>query len=170
MRVEDKAYLDRKIKAAREEMGQWKVSRMNLKVIHAGKVEVIHRISQAAHFGWKIGPPQLKERSQIMLELSCTNEQKIKVTVNPVPQAGLPVPLDGPIQVSVQSGDGTVNPIDDTNFEVISGSNPGDTSYLVSGDADLGAGIETISDIILLHVAGAKASSLGLTAGTPEIK
>jgi hypothetical protein len=36
---------------------------------------------------------------------------------------------------------------------------------LVEADADLGAGIETISDTIKLVVAGAKASSLGLVAG-----
>jgi hypothetical protein len=135
------------------------------------KFEVIHRISQPVHFNWKVGRPELKERrKQIMLELSCTNEEKIKVTTNPVTAAGKPVLLDGPIQVSVQSGDGTVELLDGNSFYVKSGDNPGDSTFLVSGDADLGAGIENISDIVLLHVAGAKASNLGMTAGTPELK
>lgn len=135
------------------------------------RVEVVHRIDEPVHFNWKVGRPELKERRIPMsLELGCTNEEKIKVTVNPVTLKGKPVPLDGPIQVSVQGGDGTVEPVDDTNFYVVSGDNPGDTSFLVSGDADLGAGVENISDIVILHVAGAKASSLGLTAGSPEVK
>lgn len=105
-----------------------------------------------------------------MLNLFCTNEEKIKVTVNPVTPGGSPVALDGPIGVSVQSGEGTVQLVDDNSFYVISGNNPGDTAFLVSGDADLGTGVETVSDIVLLHVAGAKAASLGMTAGTPELK
>ena len=105
-----------------------------------------------------------------MLELTCTNEEKIKITVNPVTTAGKPVSLDGAIQVSAQIGEGTVALIDNNSFYVISGDNPGDTSFLVSGDTDLGEGVEPISDIILLRVLGAKASSLGLVAGAPELK
>jgi hypothetical protein len=105
-----------------------------------------------------------------MVELNCTNEEKIKITVNPVTLAGKPVALDGPIAVTIQNGDGTITLLDDKTFEVVSGDNPGDTAYLVSGDADLGEGVENISDVVLLHVAGAKASSLGLVAGSPELK
>ena len=105
-----------------------------------------------------------------MLELNCTNEEKIKVTVNPVTRKGKPVPLDGPVSVVIQAGEGTVVMVDDASFRVVSGDNPGDTSYLVSADADIGSGVETISDVIILHVAGALAANLGLTAGAPELK
>ena len=106
-----------------------------------------------------------------MLELNCTNEEKILVTVVPVTAAGHPVSLDGPIQVSMQTGDGTVEvQADGLSFFVISGANPGDTVYLVTADADIGAGVETISDIVTLHVAGAKAQSLGLVPATPVLK
>lgn len=135
------------------------------------KFEFIHRIVTQARFDWNVGRPEPKERRKpIMLELSCTNEEKIKIRVNPVTTTGTAVALDGPIQVSVQSGEGMVEPIDEKSFYVVSGQNPGDTGFLVSGDADLGDGVESISDVILLHVAGAKASSLGLVAETPEPK
>jgi len=40
----------------------------------------------------------------------------------------------------------------------------------VSGDADLGEGVVTVSDIVMLHVEGAMAKSLGLVADAPEPK
>jgi len=105
-----------------------------------------------------------------MIELSCTVEEKIKVTVNPVTPGGVPATLDGPIQASVQSGNGTVALVDEDSFFVISGDLPGDTTFLVSGDADLGAGVQTISDTVLLHAVEAKASNLGLTSELPVLK
>lgn len=105
-----------------------------------------------------------------MIEIGCTNEEKVPVSISPVTLAGNPVALDGAIQVTVQSGDGSVEMVDSTSFFVVSGLNPGDTAFLVSGDADLGAGVETISDVILLHVAGAKASNLGMVAGPAVLK
>jgi len=104
------------------------------------------------------------------LELNCTNEEKIKVTVNPVTLAGTPVALDGPVVAVVQSGDGTVEMVDDKSFFLVSGANPGDTAYLVSGDADLGSGVQNISDTIVLKVAGALAANLGLVAEAPILK
>jgi len=115
-------------------------------------------------FAYSIGMP-IRKGGDIVLELTCTNEQKVPITVAPVTAAGTPASLDGAVSVSVQSGDGTVEMIDDASFYVVSGPDPGDTAYLVSGDADLGDGVETISDIVTLRVAGAKAESLGLVAG-----
>ena len=105
-----------------------------------------------------------------MLELGCTNEEKIKITVNPVTATGKEAPIDGPITVSVQGGEGTYAIVDAKSFDVVSGDNPGDTSYLISADADIGEGVETIQDIVILHVAGAKAASFGMVAGAPEPK
>lgn len=119
---------------------------------------------------FNVGPVEAKVRRHEMLELNITNEQKIPVTVNPVTATGRPAQLDGPIVVTVQSGDGTVETVDDRTFKAVSGDNPGDTVYLVSADADLGAGVVTVSDIVTLHVAGALAESLGLTAGAVEPK
>ncbi len=122
-------------------------------------------------FRYAIGLPRPKQKGgDTVLELTCTNEQKVPVTVNPVTATGNPVGLDGPVTVSVQSGAGAVEMIDDKSFYVVSSADPGDTVYLVAGDADLGEGVETVSDLITLHVEGAKAQSLGLVAGVPVPK
>jgi hypothetical protein len=117
-------------------------------------------------FAWNVGMAVKKGGDKNMpLDVSSTNEQKIPIGVNPVTMTGNPASLDGPISVSIVSGEGTVEMIDDRNFFVVSGSNPGDTAYLVEGDADLGAGVETIQDMIVYHVEGAKATNLGMSAG-----
>ena len=101
-----------------------------------------------------------------MIEISCTNEQKVPVAVVPATAAGTPSAIEaGSLVITVQSGEGTAVKTDELAFECISGANPGDTVYLVEADSDLGEGVVTISDIITLRVEGAKASSLGLVAG-----
>lgn len=107
-----------------------------------------------------------------MLEVNCTNEEKVNAHLNPVTSTGRPASVEaGSVVWAVQSGDGTAEPAADgmTCF-LVSGDNPGDTVYMVSADADLGQGVQTISDIITLHVAGANAASLGLTADAPVAK
>ncbi len=105
------------------------------------------------------------------LEISITNEQKISVTLAPVTGAGKAAPLDGKPVWSVISGDSTLEVSEDgLTATLISSDIPGTTQYLVSADADVGEGVETISDTIALVVAGAKAQSLGLVVGTPVNK
>jgi hypothetical protein len=123
------------------------------------------------HFNFAIGRPMLKKGVKTMLELNVTNEEKILVSCNPVTPGGHSIELDGPIIVDVQSGDGTAEvQSDGKSVYLFSGDLPGDSTFIIQGDADLGSGVETISDVILLHVAGAKASSFGLSAGPPELK
>lgn len=105
-----------------------------------------------------------------MLMLSCTNEQKIRVTATPVTSTGRPATLDGNVTVSVVSGDSTFNLLPPNSFELISSDTPGATTFLVEADADLGAGVVLIQDTITLDVMGALAVNLGLTAGAPEAK
>lgn len=112
-----------------------------------------------------------QKRSNTMVEITITNEQKVKATLNPVTATGRPAKLDGAPKWVVSSGDATVVPAaDGLSCELVSGDNPGDTVILVSADADLGSGVVTISDSITLHVQGALATNLGLTVGTPEAK
>ena len=122
------------------------------------------------NFNYAIGRPILKG-VKFMMELNVTNEEKILVSCNPVTLAGNPVTLDGTIVVSLQSGDGNfeVQP-DGKSVFLISGLLPGDSTFIIQADADLGEGVENISDVIVLHVAGAKAASFGLVAGTPVLK
>jgi hypothetical protein len=104
------------------------------------------------------------------LELSITNEQKIAVHAKPVTAAGHEAPLDGPVTYSVESGTATLEPIDDTSAFLVSGDAPGDSIIMVSADADLGAGVELVQDTITLHVVGARAANLGLSADMPVQK
>jgi len=102
------------------------------------------------------------------LDLSITSEQKIPVTMAPVTAAGKPATLDGKPTWTLVSGDATIV-VSDTGLsaELISADTPGDSNFLVEADADLGAGVETISDTIKLTVVGARAVNLGLVAGAP---
>ena len=120
-------------------------------------------------FRWQIGLAKLKEKN--MLELKITNEQKVKVTIVPVTATGKPALLDGPPSWSVASGDATLAvSADGLSSDLISSDTPGESMIVVSADADLGAGVENISDSIKLTIEGAKAAVLGLVAGTPEAK
>jgi len=123
------------------------------------------------HFDFEVGSATLKERQQMPLAISISNEQKVTVTITPKTNAGKPAKLDGAPAWTVVSGDSTVVVADGgLSASLVSSDNPGDTTYLVEADADLGEGVETIQDTITLTVIGANAANLGLAAGTPELK
>jgi len=105
-----------------------------------------------------------------MLNIACTNEEKVPVTASPVSATGKPAPVDGALKITVQSGEGTFeqDPAFPLVFKAVSGDNPGETSYLVEADADLGEGVVTISDVVVLTVSSASAVSFGLAAGPAE--
>lgn len=124
---------------------------------------------QRGSFRFNIGPVGRKGTTD-MVEITLTNEQKVKVTATPVTATGKPAPVDGAVVFTVQAGDCTVNELDDFSAEIVSGDNPGDSVILVSADADLGDGVETVADTVTVHVEGARAASLGLTVGAPEPK
>ncbi len=105
------------------------------------------------------------------LAVSITNEQKVTVTLKPVTNAGKPAKLDGAPAWTVVSGDSTVvAAADGLSASLVSSDTPGDTTYLVDGDADLGSGVESVQDTITLTVIGANAANLGLVASAPELK
>lgn len=108
------------------------------------------------------------KRKPMPLDLTVTNEQKIQVTLNPVTATGRPAPLDGAPEWTVISGNSTLDVASDGKSAfLVSSDDPGDTQFLVKADANLGAGVEEISDTIRLSVEGARAASLGLVAGSP---
>src|SRR5262245_963856 len=126
----------------------------------------------SVRFSFSVGPVTNKQKGKTpMLEITITNEQQVKVTLNPTTEAGHPASLDGPPAWSVISGDSTVTPSDDgLSADLISANDPGDTDFLVKADADLGSGVQEISDVVRLHVNGAQAANLGLSAGDPTPK
>ena len=105
-----------------------------------------------------------------MLEVTITNEQKVLITASPQTAAGNPAPIDGVLNVTVISGDSLAVPNDALSFYLVSSDTPGDTTFLVEADADLGEGAVLIQDTITLHVNGALAASFGLSAAAPEAK
>lgn len=107
-----------------------------------------------------------------MLNIACTNEEKISITASPVTESGKAAKIDGALTISVVEGTGTFTqdaalPL---KFYVVSGDEPGDTVYSVKADADLGSGVVEIEDTVTLTVSSASAKSFGLTAGAPEQK
>lgn len=133
---------------------------------------------ETAYFEFKIGKAQWKDNphnqekeKQKMVEITITNEQKIKVTLKPVTMGGKPAVLDGIPKWEVINGASTIVPsADGLSCELISSDAPGDSVFAVSADADLGSGVQTIADSITLHVQGAQAANLGLVVGTAEPK
>jgi hypothetical protein len=78
--------------------------------------------------------------------------------------------VDGPIVVNVSSGEGSAVVTGDNTFDVLSGDVAGDTVVAVSADADLGAGIETITDIYTLTVTSEHAAAFSFGGGTVVAK
>lgn len=107
-----------------------------------------------------------------MIEVALTNEEKVKITCAPTTAAGRPATLDGPVTARLISGEGSWEAVEGDALSVwlVTGDDPGDAQYVVEADADLGSGVETISDVVTLHVAGASAANMGLSAGTPVLK
>ena len=126
--------------------------------------------SARLHFSFGL-PTNKNESTHMPVEVTITNEQKVGVTLTPKTDTGKPAKLDGVPTWEVLSGNASVVAADDgLSASLISGDDPGDTEIIVKADADLGEGVEEISDIIKLSVVGATAKNLGLTVGTPEPK
>jgi hypothetical protein len=126
---------------------------------------------RAAGFHFKFGLPTTKENKPMPVTVSITTEQKVKATLAPVTDTGKPAKLDGAPAWTVLSGNAQVVVSEDgLSADLISSDDPGDTQIIVKADANLGEGVEEISDIIDLSVVGSTAKNLGITVGTPEPK
>ena len=124
-----------------------------------------------AHFDIAIGLPTKKETKPMAVAIKITNEQQVNVTLSPKTDTGKPAKLDGAPVWSVVDGDSkVVAAADGLSADLISSDTPGDTTFLVDADADLGSGVEDLQETITLTVAGANAKNLGITVGTPTAK
>ena len=102
-----------------------------------------------------------------------TNEEKVKLTISPVTLGGNPAQVEeGSFAFETVEGDATFEDIEgEPNSKyIISGEADVVSRIRVSADADLGPGVSTIEDEVILTVVPAGASSLGLGLGTPELK
>lgn len=109
-----------------------------------------------------------------MLEVTCTNAEKFRVQVVPVTASGKPAKIQSGslVVTAVTDGSTGVNPLatieSDDTFSVQADFADGSASavqlFTVEGDADLGAGVVTISDTVTLNVTSEQAVNLGLAA------
>ncbi len=107
------------------------------------------------------------------LNLTCTTEQKLLVSAHPLTHGtsttpGMPATLDGPLVFMLQSGDGMAEMAADGLSAFLMSDVAGVSTWMVSGDADLGTGVTTIDDMVMLTVTDPLAEHLGLAAGEPE--
>lgn len=103
-------------------------------------------------------------------EISLTTEQKVLIHAAPMTEAGNPAVIDGAVLFSIDQGTCTIEPNDATSAYIVSGSSPGDSTVRITCDADIGAGVVTIEDIVLAHVTNAMAENLTITAEAPVLK
>jgi hypothetical protein len=103
-------------------------------------------------------------------ECTLTTEEKVLVIAQPKTEAGNPAPIDGAVAFTVTSGTCTVEPVDATSAYVVSGSAPGDSTVTMRCDADLGAGMVPVNDVLTVHVVSPTAERLEITVGDPELK
>lgn len=104
------------------------------------------------------------------MKVTINNLQKVKLTLAPVNDAGQPAQLDGNPTWERTSGDAEIEVADDGLSATLISGNPGDSTFLLSADADLGEGVQNITDVIQLSVEGARAVSLGLVVGEAVLK
>lgn len=106
------------------------------------------------------------------LSTTSTNEQQVPITATPLTASGRPAQVDGPLRITVQSGNSTFsqNPGEPLVFRVVSSDTPGTTEYLVEADADLGEGVTLIQDTVTYTVTSETAASFGLASGPAEPK
>lgn len=105
-----------------------------------------------------------KGRHKMPLEVDATTTQFGTVTLDPKTPSGKKARVDGAPTWAVQSGTATVEPAADGMSAKIYNREAGESIIGVSADADLGQGVETISDTITWRSTSEKASSLGLPA------
>lgn len=120
--------------------------------------------------GFAFGVPRAKGNN-MPVSITLTNEQEVDVTLKITTETGKPAPVDGKPTWEVLSGSSTVTVSEDGLSAVVrSGDDPGDTQIIVKADANLGEGVEEISDAIKVSVQSATAMNLGLSVGTPRTK
>ena len=116
-----------------------------------------------------IGPVSPKGEDSM---LTLTDEQKCHLSIQPVTAAGNPAKVDGvpAWELSDPSILTLVVADDGLSADVITAGPLGPCQVKVTADADLGAGVRSISGVLDVEVIAAEAASLGVVAGTPELK
>lgn len=107
-----------------------------------------------------------------MIEVSITTEQRVLVSVNPLTESGTPTVVETPVW-EIAEGPEFVElevQLDGLSAFINSTSLSGNAIVRVTADADTSAGVENISEDVVVTVSIPQAVDLGLTAGVPEPK
>jgi hypothetical protein len=105
------------------------------------------------------------------MSLILTDEQKCSLSVAFTTAAGHPAPVDGVPQWSVSDANVlNLTVAADGMSAVVASGALGTAQVNVQADADLGSGVTTISGVLDVEVKPAQAVSVGISAGTPELK
>lgn len=105
-----------------------------------------------------------------MIKVRITDEQKVRLSINPTSAKGKPVKVEKPAWTVVDGGAGLSVADDGLSAEVTSPDSPGVTNIQIQADADLGDGVDTITELVEVTVIDPEASSLGVQADTPVDK
>jgi hypothetical protein len=102
--------------------------------------------------------------------LVLTDTQEVDLAIKPLDRKGRLAQVDGvPEWTSSDPTIAKVTPSEDGLSAVVAATdNLGSVQIRVTADADLGEGVELITGILDLEIAGGKAVSLGIIAGTPK--
>jgi hypothetical protein len=100
-----------------------------------------------------------------MYPVTSTNDEKVKIVLNPTTAAGNPASVDGAPVWSVESGDATFEvAADGLSCVIISGAADVLNTVTVTADADMGSGVVSISETIVYTVTAAQATGLGVNS------
>lgn len=101
--------------------------------------------------------------------VTLTSSQQVGIRVNPTDKKGNPAPLDGNAQfASTDDGIATVAAGSDGLSAVVKATGKiGACQIIVTGDADLGEGIQTLQGVLDVNVIAGQAASFGITTDVP---
>lgn len=100
--------------------------------------------------------------------ITITDSQEFVVSGQPVDKKGNPAQVDGPLTFT--SSDPTlliVTPIDATSARCTAVGPLGDAQVVITGDADLGAGVVPITGIEDVHIIAGAAVNLAVSSSAP---
>jgi len=102
--------------------------------------------------------------------ITINENQKVKLTANPVTAKGNPAVIDGPVTWQVVSGSNfiTLTPVDNFSVYAVAVGPVGVATIKASADSDLGTPVSIISNTITVEVVAGPAATLNIIAGNPE--
>lgn len=106
------------------------------------------------------------------MNVTITNTQKVRATISATKSDGSAASIQS-IAWGVSSGDGTVQQVDNTSADLISGATIGDTQIVANVTSDFGGGVITVPFNITMTVSPVAlpaGASISVAFGTPQPK